>query len=79
MKEVYHRHFFNFRIPFSPLYGGFPVKMTCRIGDPIMPESFENFLEMREAVVEEMKQLINTYQKHKPGKLFYDEKMRLVH
>ena len=50
---------YNFtRMPLTPLYGGFPVKLTTHIGDPIYPRDFATLGEFRNAVLKTMEAMI---------------------
>ena len=52
------------KVPMTPLYGGFPVKLTTHVGEPIFPGDYDTVEDLRVAVVEAMKGLIDTHQVH---------------
>ena len=45
-----------------PVYGGFPVKLTTHVGDPITPREDETADQLKERVEKSMKDLIDSYQ-----------------
>jgi 1-acyl-sn-glycerol-3-phosphate acyltransferase len=65
------------RIPAVPLYGGFPVKLTTHVGDPIWPDQHGGDAEsMRSAVVIAMSAMIAKHQKL-PGNVLHSVRERL--
>ena len=45
-----------------PVYGGFPVKLTTHVGDPITAREDETADQLEERVEKSMKDLIDSYQ-----------------
>ena len=52
------------RIPMTPMYGGFPVRLTTHIGDPIYPTNDMTVEDLRLATVKAMQGLIAEHQVH---------------
>eukprot|EP00095_Tigriopus_kingsejongensis_P003625 snap_masked-scaffold49_size462716-processed-gene-3.20 protein:Tk03625 transcript:snap_masked-scaffold49_size462716-processed-gene-3.20-mRNA-1 annotation:"transmembrane protein 68-like isoform x1" len=52
----------KYRIPLVPLYGGFPVRLTMHIGDPIYPEEGLTSEDLRARTVASMSRLIEDHQ-----------------
>lgn len=50
------------RIPMVPLYGGFPVRLTMHVGDPIYPTPDITVEELRQQVLQSMEDLIAIHQ-----------------
>ena len=46
------------KVPLTPLYGGFPVKLTTHIGQPIYPDKYETLADFRMAALKAMEDLI---------------------
>ncbi len=50
------------KLPLVPLYGGFPVKLTTHVGEPIHPDAFNTVEAFREAAFHAMEGLIEEHQ-----------------
>ena len=55
--------FGKLKVPFIPIYGGFPVKLVSHIGDPIYPRAGETAEELTSRVKESLESLIQRNQK----------------
>lgn len=64
--------------PLTPLYGGFPVKLTTRLGDPIDSRDFESADDLRAETITSMQKMIKKYQKL-PGNIYRAVKERFVY
>ena len=65
MKWIYEKT----RIPMSPLYGGWPVKLTTIVGDPIPHDPRDTPELLRDKVKEAIEKLISENQRV-PGSIF---------
>lgn len=52
----------TFRWPIYPMFGGFPVKMTTFIGEPIFIDKSHNSIELSKEIQRKLKGLIRKYQ-----------------
>ena len=59
MKYIYDK----IRLPIAPIYGGFPVKMTSFIGDPIEYNSTDTPEELRDKCKNALEALITKHQR----------------
>ena len=50
------------RLPLVPIYGGFPVKLTTHVGDPIRARADETAGQLKDRVQWAMKEMVDTYQ-----------------
>lgn len=57
----------NTRLPMVPIYGGFPVKLTTHIGDPIRPGGDETADQLKERVQTAMREMVDTHQVKQGG------------
>lgn len=64
--------------PLTPLYGGFPVKLTTRLGDPIDSREFSTADDLRVETIQTMQKMIKKYQKL-PGNVYRAIKERFVY
>ncbi|XP_019403697.1 PREDICTED: transmembrane protein 68-like isoform X1 [Crocodylus porosus] len=67
--KLFRRMYEYFRLPFVPLYGGFPVKYRTYIGDPIPYDPNLNAAELAEKAKNAIQSLIDKHQKI-PGNIF---------
>ena len=51
------------------MYGGFPVKLTSYVGDPIYPKPGMTAEDLRDITVERMHGMINQHQRIMPGSI----------
>jgi len=51
------------RLPFVPLYGGFPVQLDTHIGAPIMPVKGESVMQLQERVKMAMSDMVAVHQR----------------
>lgn len=62
-KNIWMAIYENTRLPFVPLYGGFPVKLRTHIGKPIKVKDGETPEELKERVAQELTTLIKKNQR----------------
>ncbi len=67
--ELWNYIYEKTKAPMTPLYGGFPVKLTTHLGDPIDPADFQSADELRAAAVIQMQKLIKKHQRL-PGSIY---------
>ena len=51
------------KLPLVPIYGGFPVKLTTYVGQPIRVQRDETAYQLSARVQETMQRMIGTYQR----------------
>ena len=50
------------KLPMVPMFGGFPVKLTTHIGDPIRARADETATQLKERVQWAMREMVDTHQ-----------------
>jgi len=55
------------RLPMVPIYGGFPVKLTTHVGDPIRAREDETAEQLRDRVQWAMREMVDTHQVKEGG------------
>ena len=75
MTELWSKIYLHTKVPLTPIYGGFPVKLRTYLGDPIPSWNFE-VEELRLETIAKIQDLINEHQQV-PGNVVRAIKERL--
>ena len=67
--SVFYKLWQRTRLPFRPVFGGFPVKLRSHVGEPIYPEEGETPEQLRDRCKEALEKLIQQHQRI-PGSIF---------
>ena len=75
MTELWSKIYLYTKVPLTPIYGGFPVKLRTYLGDPIPSWQFE-VEDLRLETISKIQDLINEHQQV-PGNIVRAIKERL--
>jgi len=69
-RPIFHRLYTSTRLPLTPVYGGFPVKLRTFIGSAVVLPTTATVEEIRNKSLEAMEKMIKKHQVALPGNTF---------